>query len=527
MTTVTPPTDITLPESASSHASRPRSATHGQTRAQDRVGLGEKLALGAGGFAKFFGEQGVKTIAIPVYQMTLAVNPMLLTIAMSIPRIWDAFSDPMMGNISDNWRSRHGRRRPFIFVGAILMGLSFALIWMVPTTWGHDAQLAYFLITSLVFFTCLTIFAVPFNSLTYELTADYHERTRIQAYPTFFSKIAEAGRDWVLPLASMIGAWMIAIGWVTAANAGDGSGAGQIADESGANLIAGIPFVGWFVGIILMAGMGVLPALFVKERFQSLVNTKHDEGDRVRFVPTLAQSLRSNAFRVLIGLTIFKIIAGMLASGLDYYVITYHMFAGDIATGTKWKAILSTGYAVVGFVSVFGMRWLASRYEKRTVLMVVYAMVVVGGVVKWFVFQPGHSPWWILLDPIMCGPIWVAVGMIMPSMLADICDEDELVSGQRREGMYGAIFTWINKSGASLSMLGMGVVLTVSGFAAERGGDQSEAAITVLRLALAGSTSLMAILAMIVLRWYPITEAKANNTRRMLEERRGAISAAS
>ena len=147
--------------------------------------------------------------------------------------------------------------------------------------------------------------------------------------------------------------------------------------------------------------------------------------------------------------------------------------------------------------------------------------MALGGIVKWFVFVPGQSPWWILLDPIFCGPIWVAIGMLMPSMLADICDEDELRSSQRREGMYGAIFSWITKTGVSLAFFGSGVALVLVGFNEELGGGQSDETFLWLRLILAGSVMITAGLSALILLAYPITERSAAETRRVLEARRG------
>lgn len=484
------------PEPTAHDSSGPRHVT----APEDRVLLPEKLALGAGGVTMFFGNVGVKSIAAPVYQMTLGINPALLGLMMAIPRLWDAITDPVMGNVSDNFRSRWGRRRPFIALGAVLMGLSFGLIWMVPEHWSETAILTYFVVTSLLFYTCFTIFAVPFNSLTYEMTPDYHERTRVMAYPTFFSKVAEAGYFWVIPLAGMVAAWM-----------------------DSASILPGVRVVGWGVGFVIMALIGVLPALLVKERFARKIEAR-PKGERVKFLPALTQSLRSRAFGILISLTVLKVIAGMLASSLDYYLIVYYMFDGDIAVGSFWKAWLSTGYAVVGFISVFVIGCMAARMEKRTVLAIIYLMVALGGVVKWFVFTPGQ-PWMILIDPIFCGPIWVAIGMIMPSMLADICDEDELKSGQRREGTYGAIFSWIQKTGVSLAFFGTGLALVFAGFDEQLGGDQPDATILAMRLTLTGAVVATSAMSAALLLFYPITRETAAATRRLLEERRGVATA--
>lgn len=143
----------------------------------------------------------VQYMARPIYQIVLGLNPLLFGIAMTIPRVWDAFTDPIMGSISDNFRSRYGRRRPFAFAGAILTGITFASIWLVPRNWGEHAMFAYLVGTSLLYFTATTIFSVPLTSLSYEMTPGYHERTRVMAasYLRSMSSKARTRKQWGSP----------------------------------------------------------------------------------------------------------------------------------------------------------------------------------------------------------------------------------------------------------------------------------------------------------------------------------------
>ena len=106
---------------------------------------------------------------------------------------------------------------------------------------------------------------------------------------------------------------------------------------------------------------------------------------------------------------------------------------GDVGQGSIWKGILSTAYAVVGIAMIYPVTWMANRFGKAKTLSFTFILVLFGAVVKWFVFTPGKG-WLILLDPIFCGPVWVAINILSLSMLADICDEDELRHGMRRAG---------------------------------------------------------------------------------------------
>jgi GPH family glycoside/pentoside/hexuronide:cation symporter len=225
---------------------------------------------------------------------------------------------------------------------------------------------------------------------------------------------------------------------------------------------------------------------------------------------------------VLIGLTVCQVLAGMLASNIDYYLLVYYMNAGDIVEGTKWKGVLSTGYAILGIGMIYPVNWMANRFGKRTALTVIFGLVLAGGFGKWFIYTPGN-PWKILLDPILCGPVWTALSVLTPSMLADVCDDDELRYGLRREGMLGSLFSWIQKTGYALAFFGAGLALNIVGFDAAAGGAQAPETLLGMRLMLAVSTGIWAIIALVLLSFYPLSKARAYEIRDELEARRGRI----
>src|ERR1700689_3450851 len=137
-----------------------------ETRPSDKIGFREKLGLGSGYLAVFFRNSGVKSLAIPVYQMVLGVNPAVLGLVLAIPRFWDALTDPIVGIISDNCHPRFGRRKPIIILGALLQAVAFGFIWMVPKGMSQTSTIAYLVGTLLLFYTCFSIFSVPLTSLT-------------------------------------------------------------------------------------------------------------------------------------------------------------------------------------------------------------------------------------------------------------------------------------------------------------------------------------------------------------------------
>ncbi|WP_158277478.1 MFS transporter [Opitutus sp. ER46] len=457
------------------------------TPASSSTRFSARLGLGVGALASFLGYAGIASLAVPYYQMTLGVNPVLLGVALALPRLWEAFLDPVMGNVSDNFRSRWGRRRPFIAAGAVALGALYGLIWMVPPRWSEAAKVAYFSSVSVLFFTAYTVYSVPYSALTYEFSSEHHERTRVMAHASFFHKLGELGYQWIFPLS-------------------------QLALFGSA--VVGIRVVGWGVGLLLLTGAGLVPALVVRER---TVAPPVGAG-RVRFWAGVRGALANRPFLIVAGLVLVNTVMGMLASGLDHYVLVYYLFGGDIALGSTWKAVLSSGYALIGLGAIPLVVAVSRRCGKRETLIALYALTSVGGLFKWVAFNPSH-PWLIVLDPLLCGPIWVASQVLFASMLADICAEDELASGLRRAGMFGAIYSWIQKTAVSVSYLGAGVALALSGFEQSLGAAQAGSTFTSLRVLLVASTALPPLAAIALLRAYPLDARRAEATRAVLADR--------
>ncbi len=461
--------------------------------AADRVSWRERIAYGVGGLPVQFGEAGVKTLAVPVYQMTLAIDPAVLGLVMALPRLIDAFTDPLMGHISDRTTSRWGRRRPYIAVGAWLTAAAFMAIWFVPEAWSKNGQLAWFFCTSTLFFLCNTVWGVPYQSLGYEITPDYHERTRVMSVQAIFIKVAGLGYQWMFPLAQL---------------------------AIFASVMQGVRSVGIAAGLLVFGLAGFVPALIVRERFANRAGENTDGAARNTFWASCLAVWGNRGMRVLATLTLLQVIAGMLSGALDFYLIVYYMFQGDLVQGAVWKGILSSCYAAVGFAAIWPAAWLSRRLDKRSALAVIYAMAAVGGLLKWVFFNPAH-PWLLVFDPLLCGPVYVGLSVLLPSMMADICDEDELRGGQRREGMFGAVLSWLRKTGWSLGLLGSGLALNFVGFDAALKGHQSPDTITGIRLCMALTTSLTSVVALLVLPFYRLDKHRAADIRAQLEARRG------
>lgn len=470
----------------------------GSEKKGEKLGFIEKCGVGAGGLTIFLGNNSVHALSMPFYNMILGVPTGILGTAIMIPRIWDAFTDPLMGNISDNYKSKYGRRRPFIVLGAILMGLTFGSIWMVPTEWANGAKMAWFIVTNLLFYTAYTIFSVPFVSLTYEMSPDYDERTSVQGYVTFWSKTGELLYQAVIPLATVLVTYKFATGQI-----------------QGVRIVTGV------YAAVGMAVFGSLPAFFARERYYD-ISVKERGKEKFSFWKNAKQAFSNKPFLILCSLSVATMFAGMFASCMDYYLLVYYMFKGNIAEGSTWKLIVTIGYATMGFIGIPIVVGLCKKFTKLQALQFVYVLMILNAGLRWFIFQPGNQ-YWIWLDPLTGGLFWVGVGTVMQAMMADVCDEDELKNQRRREGMFGAIFWWSTKMAIALSWAFAGVLLQWLGFDEALKAEQTSGTFLGMRLSMCLGAAVPALGCFIVMRFYPLTKKKAAENRKILEARRGKV----
>jgi GPH family glycoside/pentoside/hexuronide:cation symporter len=478
---------------------------HHKTDPKDVVPMLQKFAFGAGNLTN-----QLLPAALGVFMFFLVVgfgmNPYKAGILSAIPRFMDAILDPIMGYISDNTRSRWGRRKPYIFGGAIVVGLSFILMWQLKVpVHGNTFEtynFIYFLLMSIVFYLGYTVFAAPLIGLGYEMTPDYNERTRLMAISQFMGQIA-----W------MIAPWF----WYLISR-----------PELFPNAPTGVRSLSFWVGGICLV-MGVLPAFLCKEidqahlsgqsklSFSSLVSNVKD------FFKDVKQTITNKPFLKLCGATFLIFNGYQIVASFSFYIVIFYLFKGNQAAAGQWPAWFGTVSALLtAFLVIPIITFMSTRIGKKNAFIVSTLISIVGYVLKWWGFSPGH-PWLMFLPlPLMSFGIG-GLFTLMMSMTADVCDYDELIHGMpRKEALFGAVYWWMVKLGMSLALFLGGVILSVVGFN-QHVEVQSIHTITMLRIADISVPSVAGIIAIWVMWKYDITEKKARDIRQTLVERRGEL----
>lgn len=472
------------------------------TAKPDRLPFSTKVIYGTGALANNLLGAAIGMMSI-VLITGLKMDPVVVGMLMALPRLTDALTDPLMGYISDNTQSRWGRRRPYIFFGALAAGIIFALMWQLPD--GHSQQFYfwYFLIGSIFFYLAYTVFATPWVAMGYELTPDYNERTRLMGVANFMGQFA----------------WL-AVPWFYAIMENDKLFENSVAGARG--LAIGI---GLFVAFI-----GILPALFCKERFKNVHVIK--EVNRSSFIAGLGSNavefgkgflitIKFLPFLKLCSATFLVFNGFMLVSAFSSYVIIYYVCHGDQDLGAKYIAWFGTVSAISTFCIIGLVTWLSTRIGKRKTFFISISLSIVGFGLKWFCYNP-ELPLLILIPAPLVAFGLGALFTLMGSMVADVCDQDELLTGQRREGMFGSIFWWVVKLGMALALALSGILLSQTGFDATLGGNQSDKTLLLMRIFDVLIPMLASAIAIWIIGTYKLDEKEAHTIRTQLELRRSS-----
>jgi GPH family glycoside/pentoside/hexuronide:cation symporter len=416
------------------------------TAPEDRVPWNQLIAYGMGGLIPIALFNIAPQLMSLLGNISLGLSAVWLGTIMMIPRLWDAFSDPIMGHISDNTRTRWGRRRPYILLGGIAVALSFVAMWWIPSgEWirsifpGETAynrfQLACILGGLLIFFTATTIFEIPHGALGMEMSSDYHERTRLFSAKSFLGNLFAMGTPWLYALASL-----------------------EFFRGVGGNLADGMRYVSLFVAILL------LPMAFwwfFQLREPGFVVVRQQQ--KSSFWQNMRTTVSNKTFLVLVAI-IFTLAMGFnFVQIFNNYIAIFYVYGGDVLSAGKLLGWVGMAWAITGLVAVFPLNVLSQKFGKSRTLLFAILIMCVAQLSKIVCYNP-EFPFLLFIPAIL-----LSAGMLMfftlgASMVGDICDEDELETGTRNEGSYYSVYWWFIKLGGAFAGFVMGALLVTTGF---------------------------------------------------------------
>ncbi len=466
-----------------------------------KVPFGQKLAFGIGMFAnQMF--PAIMGIFMVVLVQDLGFPGWMWGVIFFAPRIFDSITDPIMGFISDNTKSKWGRRRQYVLLGAVIMGVSYIFMWQLFKENSLQFNFWYFFLWSIVFYLGLTFFSVPYVAMGYEMSDDFHERTNIMA-------VAQWIGQWAWVIAPLFWIIMYDPDWFPSA------------EEAVRQLSI------WVA--IPCAICAMVPALFLKsnstidEDYEPL-NIANIGNSLVKIYNSFIEAFKIKEFRQLCGATFLIFNAFNTVAALTFFVIVYKLFNGDAEATGIWVSLfgclsaLGTTFIVIPIVT-----WMSKTYGKKNAFLLAQGISIIGYIMLYFLFIPG-KPWmYIIALPFFSFGIG-SLFTIMMSMTADVIDVDELNTGKRREGIFGAIYWWMVKVGFAIAGALSGVIIDFVGFDPDLVTTDQQLAVDGLHAFFCFFPMAGTLIAMYIMKSYSITQERATEIRILLDKRANTIS---
>jgi glycoside/pentoside/hexuronide:cation symporter, GPH family len=439
---------------------------------------GEKLSFGVADVGASLTFVAINTWLLYFLINIAGLEPLLAGLVFMIGRIFDAITDPIMGVVSDRLKPKIGRK-PFIAWGAIPLGISFALLWLVP----EASQLVKFLLATLAFmlFSLIyTIVQMPYMALIPELAEDYDERTSLSSYRAAFGTFASLLAVAVPP---------IIVGFFNPNT--------ELSQTSSQGWL----WMGLIFGLIASVSYLVMVA-GVKEpkRIQSSLEN-----------PDFLSEFRS-AFNIY-GLPQIFVLFIIITIGMMIVnsILPFFLESSLRITANSQPVVLGTLFLVA--ILVFPL-WnlVATRLGKKTAL-IMGLLLLAGSLLMLVGFtKPGNISVYLMAMTALAGVGLSAVLLFPWAMLPDVVEFDELNTGRRREGLIYALFTFGQKIAGSIGVFSNAIVASVFGY---RQGviEQSATTVSAIRWMAGPVAALVFLISIFFVLRFPITKARHYEAR--------------
>ena len=409
-----------------------------------KLSVSTKLFYGFGSVAFGVKDQGFSYLLLIFYNQVVGLPSATVGLAIMVALLFDSLLDPIMGQVSDNWRSRWGRRHPFMYAAAIPVAVSYLLLWN-PPNWSHDALFFYLIGVAVVIRSFITMYEIPSAALAPELTTDYDERTKVLSYRYFFG--------WFGGLTMTVLALQVFLRPDAAHPVGQLNPAGY---QVYALVAAAIMF-----GAIMISAIGTHRHI---ARFKAPPVRKISLGQLAK---EMLGTLTHGSFLVLMGAGLFNAMALGLALSLNLYFNTYfwQLSSGQIA------ALASANFISAALAFALAAP-ISTRLGKKNTAQLTKALAFFIGVAPITlrllgVFpengEPAVMPI-LFVQSALSTACSIIAAILVSSMIADVVEDSELRTGRRSEGLFFAAAAFVAKAVSGIGIFASSMILLAIGF---------------------------------------------------------------
>mgnify|MGYP001026036819 FL=1 len=411
-----------------------------------KLGFRTKLSQGVGAIPDTVKNWVFNTFALLYYSQILGMDAFLVSTALAVAIVFDAVTDPLVASLSDNLRTRWGRRHPLMLIASVPLGLSIFLLFSPPAGLQEITLFAWLLGFTLATRGFMTLYFVPWAAIAAELTDDYEDRTSVMAY--------RYALGWLIAVCFPLFIFTFVMPGTEAFPVG------QLNPE-------GYPVLAIWAGLLLTGG-ALATTLLTKREIPYL---RQHTGPRTRFsfsttATELWRALKNQQFALLFIIVLVSSAISGTTTNLGIYMTTF--FWGFETEDLRWFAFSAIG-AILAFPMV---AYLQRNWDKRDILIIAAIASVLDGVflvsLRFLDVLPDNGDPRLLIILVSTGVlsagIAVVQGIISASLIADTLDDHELRTGYRQEAMFNAALSFSGKAISGVGIMMGGLVLTLIQF---------------------------------------------------------------
>lgn len=465
----------------------------------EQTPLRVRLAYGVGSVAYGVKDNGFSYLLLFYYDVVLGLERSWVAAALFAALLVDAISDPIVGYVSDHWRSRWGRRHPFMYFAALPVSVSYLFLWNPPSALSPPQLLAWLFFVAILVRTLITLYEIPSTALVSELTEDYDERTSLLAYRYFFG--------WWGGLTMNALAFLVLF-----------PAAGGQAEPGGYQLY------GWIAPGLMCAAI-LISAAGTHHRIPTLRAPPITEHQSVRIAfRELKETLSNPSIRVLFGGAIFYGIAAGLSASINIYVNTY--FWG---LDSRQIGLFSLSYFGSAMLALPLSPLLSRKFGKKraAIGMSLFSLFMLPLVVSLRLFElmppNGTSALFFALLSFNFVDVMLLISSttLISSMVADVVEESEVSTGRRSEGVFFAARTFALKIVSGAGIFSAAVLLSWIDFPSDAatGGEVTSEVLRRLGMVYVGSVGSLYAIAIFFYSRYRINRESHEGHLRSLAER--------
>ena len=410
------------------------------------VSLGNKIAYGFGSVAFGVKNNGFDYFFLIFYSQVMGVSAYLVSLALLIALVFDALSDPLIGYLSDNTRSRWGRRHPYMYAAAMPVALGYYFVWNPPASLSGDELFPYIVGIAIFVRTLITLYEIPSSALVAEITDDYDERTNMLSFRYFFGW---SGGTLMATFATM---------FLLVPTAEISNGMFNVEGHGQVGFVAA-----WVIFLAIMAS-----ALGTHRLIPNLKSPPPKRNLSLkRIYQEIFETLATRSFLALFLAALFGAVGSGVAATLSYYIYTFLWEFSTQQIGFISISVVIS--AMLGFMlSPFISKRLGKKKGAILIGFLAFTVNPAPIVLRMMGFMPENGD--PMLFPIVLAIIVVDVALIITyqtlssSMIADLVEEAEVKTQRRSEGVFFASVTFVRKVTQGLGAAFAGVILTVSQF---------------------------------------------------------------